>query len=108
MKHVTPLELIYVRMKMNDCGHYNEIKTIACVRCILNNTKLLTWSIVTIQQLSYFKHDVGSDDVNVSRGVRIIVHSRFDSVDLHAGNREGNAVIICRCESASMPPAGFR
>ena len=53
VKHVKPLKLIYVRMKINECGHYNEIKTIACVRCILSNTKLFTWSIVAIQQLSY-------------------------------------------------------
>ena len=32
----------------------------------------------------------GSDDVNVSRGIRVIVHSQFDSVDLPVGIQEDN------------------
>ena len=47
----------------------------------------------------------GSDDVNVSRAVRMMIHSRFDSVDLHDDTSKGNAMIMCRCDSASMPPA---
>ena len=50
---------------------------------------------------------VGSDDVNVSRGIRVLVRSQFDSVDLPADIKKDNGMIICRCESASMLPAEF-
>ena len=54
-----------------------------------------------------FKY-AASDDVNVSRGVRMIIHSRFDSVDLRDDSREGNAMIMYCCASASMHQADLR
>ena len=50
----------------------------------------------------------GSDDVHVSRGMRVIVHSQFDSVDLFADTKEVNHMIISRGESASMIPAELK
>ena len=55
----------------------------------------------------FYKY-AGSGDVNMSRGVRMIIHSRLDSVDLHDDNRGVKAVIIGGCESALMPPADFK
>ena len=55
-----------------------------------------------------FFNCVGSDDAHVSHSIRVIVHSHFHSVHLLAENREDNCMMICPCESASMPPAEFR
>ena len=58
--------------------------------------------------INYELQCLGSDGINVSRRIRIIVHSQFDSVDVLAEYKEYNNRSICRCQSASIPPAEFK
>ena len=80
VKHMKPLESVYVRMKMNDFCHYNEIKInrVCEVHSKQHKIAYLEHCNHSAAIIQLFLDYVGSDDVNVSRGVRIIVHSRFD------------------------------
>ena len=51
---------------------------------------------------------IGSDDANIARGCRVTVRSRFDSGDMPSEHMDDSAMMICRSESASIPPADFR
>ena len=53
---------------------------------------------------SYLLKHFGIDEVDISRGIRIIVHCLFDSVLLNADAAEYMPSIICRGTTASIPP----
>ena len=65
--------------------------------------------------LSHYTHSVhiiyslfklfGADEVDISRGVRIIVHSRFDLSFHHAKATADMSDILCQGTTASRPPA---
>ena len=68
--------------------------------------------------LSHYTHSVhityyllkhfGADEVNLSRGVRIIVHSRFDKMFHNAKATAGMSGVLCQGTTASIPQAEFR
>ena len=49
----------------------------------------------------------GTDDVNVSRGIRFVGHSQSDSIVVAADREEDITGIICRGKLASILPAEF-
>ena len=55
----------------------------------------------------WLKH-FGADEVNVSRGVRIIVHSRFDQSCHNAKATADMSDVLCQSTTASIPAASFR
>ena len=61
------------------------------------------WNTFSIQKLLYFvfRTYVGSDDVNIARGCRVLMCTRFDSEYIHP---ETDAMSICRDESCLLPP----
>ena len=59
----------------------------------------------SIHLIHYQLKHVGSDEVNISRGVCIIVHSRFDSMFHNAKVAEDMSDVFCRDPAASIPPA---
>ena len=56
----------------------------------------------------YFLKCFGTDEVNVFRGIRIIIHSQFDSIVVAADAPEDVTIIICQGKSASRLPAEFK
>ena len=56
----------------------------------------------------FFLNIYGSDDVNSSRGIRISMHSRLDSIIATADTAEDISSIICRGKSASIPPVQLK
>ena len=79
-------------------GHGNAMITLVSGMCYLHAITTLLFNTLSASS-SYrimFRTVVGSDDVNIARGCRVITFTRFDSEHLHP---EADAMIICRDES---------
>ena len=72
--------------------------------------KVLISNTLFTQKLSSFLNSfhIGSDDDYISCGCRVTVPSRLDSGDMSSEHMDDSAMMICRSESASIPPADFR
>ena len=55
--------------------------------------------------VSYVLKHIGCDEMINSRGVRMIVHSWFNSICQNGAAAEDMSDVICRGTTASIPPA---
>ena len=90
-------------------GVCNVMSIIVSVKYI---TISINWHTQVIIRILCFVFNLlkhfGADVVNISRGIRIIVHCQFDAILLNAEAAEDMSSVICRGTTAPIPPAEFR
>ena len=74
------------------CDVCSDQHKVACLNLSNHRASIVLYSVTSF----------GTDDVNVFRGFRIVVHSQFDSFVVAADSEEDVTSIICRGKLASI------